>query len=103
MVGQVTLRHGCDETSCENWDHLLIGTQPENLWDYRARSGGESGPLAGRRSACGRATAIRNAILTARRNGSDMNETSPASLPLPSSRSILVKWLEIATSPARPG
>jgi hypothetical protein len=31
-------RHSCDETSCENWDHLLIGTQPENLWDYRGQA-----------------------------------------------------------------
>ena len=24
-AGQVVIRHRCDETSCENWDHLLIG------------------------------------------------------------------------------
>jgi hypothetical protein len=40
------IRHSCDETSCENWDHLLIGTQPENVWDYRARPSREDGPLA---------------------------------------------------------
>jgi hypothetical protein len=40
------IRHSCDETSCENWDHLLIGTQPENVWDYRARRSREDGPLA---------------------------------------------------------
>ena len=28
-AGQAVIRHRCDETSCENWDHLLIGTQPD--------------------------------------------------------------------------
>lgn len=72
--GQVVIRHICDETSCENWDHLLIGTQPENVWDYRARRGRENGPLADKRGARGRATAIRAAILTARREGADIEE-----------------------------
>jgi hypothetical protein len=68
------IRHSCDETSCENWDHLVIGTQPENVWDYRARRGREDGPLADRRGARGRAIAIRRAILTARHSGADHEE-----------------------------
>jgi hypothetical protein len=74
LAGQVVIRHSCDETSCENWGHLLIGTQPENVWDYRARRGREDGPLADRRGARGRAIAIRHAILTARRSGADIEE-----------------------------
>ena len=73
-AGQVVIRHRCDETSCENWDHLLIGTQPDNVQDYRARRGREDGPLADRRGARGRAVAIRDAILTARRNGASTEE-----------------------------
>lgn len=71
---QVVIRHSCDETSCENGDHLLIGTQPENVWDYRARRGREDGPLADHRGARGRAVAIRDAILTARRSGADVEK-----------------------------
>jgi hypothetical protein len=73
-AGQVVIRHGCDETSCQNWDHLLAGTQPENVWDYRARRGREDGPLADHRGARGRAAAIRDAILTAQRSGADVEE-----------------------------
>ena len=73
-AGQVVIRHRCDETSCENWDHLLAGTQPENVWDYRDRRGREDGPLADRRGARGRAIAIRHAILAARRSGADIEE-----------------------------
>ena len=45
------IRHTCDETSCENWEHLIIGIQPDNIWDYVARRGREGGPLAHRRGA----------------------------------------------------
>jgi hypothetical protein len=68
------IRHGCDETSCENWDHLVIGTQPENVWDYQTRRGREDGPLADHRGARGRAIAIRDAILTAQRTGADVDD-----------------------------
>jgi hypothetical protein len=74
LAGQVVIRHSCDETACQNWDHLLIGTQPENVWDYRVRRGREDGPLADHRGARGRATAIRDAILTARRSNSNVEE-----------------------------
>jgi hypothetical protein len=68
------IRHSCDETSCQNWDHLVIGTQPENVWDYRDRRGREDGPLADHRGARGRAVAIRSAILTARLSGADVED-----------------------------
>jgi hypothetical protein len=74
LAGQVVIQHRCDETPCENWDHLLFGTQPDNVWDYRDRRGRESGPLADRRGARGRAAAIRDAILAARRNGSNIED-----------------------------
>jgi hypothetical protein len=74
LTGQVVVRHSCDEPSCENGNHLLSGTQPENVWDYRARRGREDGPLADHRGARGRAIAIRHAILTARRCGADIEE-----------------------------
>jgi len=73
-AGRVVIRHRCDETSCENGRHLIIGTQPDNVRDYVARRGRASGPLADRRGARGRAVAIRAAILTARRAGADIEE-----------------------------
>jgi len=74
QAGQVVVRHRCDETSCENGRHLIPGTQPDNVWDYVARRGRASGPLADRRGARGRAVAIRDAILAARRAGADIEE-----------------------------
>ena len=73
-AGQVVIRHQCDETSCQAWEHLIIGTQPDNVRDYQARRGRESGPLADRRGARGRAVAIRSAILTAGRAGTSIEE-----------------------------
>ena len=73
-AGQVVIRHQCDEASCQNWEHLIIGTQPDNVRDYQARRGREGGPLADRRGARGRAVAIRAAILTARRTGTSIEE-----------------------------
>jgi hypothetical protein len=71
---QVVIRHTCDETSCQAWEHLIIGTQPDNVWDYIARRGRADGPLADMRGARGRAVAVRTAILTARRTGGDIEE-----------------------------
>ena len=68
------IRHTCDETSCQAWEHLIIGTQPDNVWDYIARRGRADGPLADMRGARGRAVAVRTAILTARRTGGDIEE-----------------------------
>jgi len=72
--GQVVVRHTCDETSCQAWEHLIIGTQPDNVRDYVARRGREGGPLADRRGARGRAVAIRGAILAARQAGTSIEE-----------------------------
>jgi hypothetical protein len=74
LASQVVIRHNCDETSCQNWEHLLIGTQAGNVSDYRDRRGREDGPLADRRGARGRAVAIRHAILTAQRSGADVED-----------------------------
>jgi hypothetical protein len=75
---QVVIRHTCDETSCQAWEHLITGTQPDNVWDYVARRGRADGPLADRRGARGRAVAIRAAIraaiLAARQGGDDIEE-----------------------------
>ena len=71
---QVVIRHTCDETSCQAWEHLIIGTQPDNVWDYIARRGRAGGPLADMRGARGRAVAVRTAILAARRAGGDIEE-----------------------------
>jgi hypothetical protein len=68
------VRHDCDETTCENWKHLVSGSQPENVWAYLARRGRENGPLAAHRGAHGRAVAIRDAILTAQRSGADVKK-----------------------------
>ena len=73
-VGQIVVRHTCDETSCENGRHLITGTQPDNVRDYQARRGREGGPLADRRGARGRAVAIRDAILTAQRAGTSIED-----------------------------
>jgi len=69
-AGQVVIRHRCDETSCENWEHLVVGSQPDNVRDYLARRGRECGPLADRCDARGRAVAI----LTAQRTGASVEE-----------------------------
>jgi HNH endonuclease len=73
-AGQIVIRHQCDETSCQNWEHLITGSQPDNVRDYLARRGREGGPLADSRGARGRAVAIRAAILTARRTGADIED-----------------------------
>ena len=73
-AGQVVIRHQCDEASCQNWEDLVVGTQPDNVRDYQARRGREDGPLADRRGARGRAVAIRDAILAARRAGTSTEE-----------------------------
>ena len=54
--------------------HLITGTQPNNVRDYQTRRGREGGPLADRRGARGRAVAIRDAILTAQRAGTSIED-----------------------------
>ena len=74
LAGRVVIRHRCDETSCQNWEHLITGTQPDNVDDWRIRRGREVGPLADQRGARGRAVAIRDAIRTALQAGADPEE-----------------------------
>jgi hypothetical protein len=59
---------------CENWEHLIIGTQPDNVRDYQARRGREGGPPADQRGARGRTVAIRAAILAARGAGTSVEK-----------------------------
>jgi hypothetical protein len=68
------VRHDCDETTCENWEHPVTDSQPENVWAYLARRGREPGPLAEHRGTRRRAVAIRDAILTAQRSGADVKK-----------------------------
>jgi hypothetical protein len=74
-ANEATIRHWCDEPSCQNWTaHLLLGTYVDNIADYQLRRGRESGPLADVRGARGCAVAIRNAILAARTSGADIEQ-----------------------------
>lgn len=59
------LRHTCDEPSCQHEDHLAAGGRSENIQDWLARRGRESGPLADLRGPAGRARALQRAILGA--------------------------------------
>ena len=66
MNDDVVIRHRCDEASCQNPAHLLIGTAADNTGDYRLRRYRVGGPLTDLRGTAGRAIAIRDAILNAR-------------------------------------
>lgn len=59
------VRHACDETSCQNSNHLLIGERLQNIADFQARRGLSGHALGDVRGAAGRAVAVRDAILTA--------------------------------------
>ncbi|WP_433573961.1 hypothetical protein [Streptomyces sp. CA-251247] len=59
------VRHACDETSCQNPTHLLIGERLQNIADFQARRGLSGHALGDVRGAAGRAVAVRDAILTA--------------------------------------
>jgi hypothetical protein len=64
LRADLVIRHRCDEASCQNPTHLVIGTAADNSTDYQARRYRAGGPLADVRGA-GRARAIRHAIKTA--------------------------------------
>jgi hypothetical protein len=66
------IRHTCDEAACANPLHWILGTRKDNMADYTARKDDPFGPLTDRRGPAGRARAIRDAIRTARKNGSDI-------------------------------
>ncbi|MFD5234304.1 hypothetical protein ACFWJ5_38490 [Streptomyces qaidamensis] len=59
------VRHRCDEASCQNPEHWLIGDRLQNILDFQARRGLTGHPLADVRGAAGRAVAVRDAILAA--------------------------------------
>lgn len=59
------VRHKCDEASCQNPRHWLIGDRLQNIVDFQARRGLTGHALADVRGAAGRAVAVRDAILAA--------------------------------------
>ncbi|MER5511542.1 hypothetical protein ABT052_40455 [Streptomyces sp. NPDC002766] len=59
------VRHKCDEASCQNPEHWLIGDRLQNIVDFQARRGLTGHALADVRGAAGRAVAVRDAILAA--------------------------------------
>ena len=61
----VIVRHKCDEASCQNREHWLIGDRLQNILDFQSRRGLTGHPLADVRGAAGRAVAVRDAILAA--------------------------------------
>jgi len=76
MDDDVVIRHRCDEASCQNPTHLLIGTAADNTGDYRLRRYRVGGPLTDLRGTAGRAIAIRGAILNARARGPAATEAA---------------------------
>ena len=65
------IRHTCDESACQNPAHWILGTRRENAADYRERIADRTSPLADRRGPGARSRAIRDAIIKARKSGSD--------------------------------
>jgi hypothetical protein len=57
------IRHRCDEASCHRPSHWVTGSAGDNVADFTARGKMPGSPLTDRRSAAGRAIAIRTAIL----------------------------------------
>ncbi|MGO9053154.1 MAG: hypothetical protein ACLP70_08020 [Streptosporangiaceae bacterium] len=68
------IRHACDNASCQRPACLLAGTAAENAADYQARRWRTGSPLADIRGARGRAVAVRDAILSAGRDGTPAEE-----------------------------
>ncbi len=76
LTADVVIRHRCDEASCQNPAHLLIGTAADNTGDYHTRRHRIGGPLTDLRGTAGRAIAIREAILAARIHGPAATEVA---------------------------
>lgn len=70
------LAHSCDEPACQQPAHLSLVARAVNLDQYQARRWG--GPLADVRGPRGRAVAVREAILSAREAGADVEEAIAA-------------------------
>ncbi|MGW4623484.1 hypothetical protein [Streptomyces sp. NPDC004592] len=65
LRGGAVVRHTCDETSCQNPDHWMVGDRLQNILDFQARRNLSGHALADVRGAAGRAVAVRDAILAA--------------------------------------
>lgn len=65
------IRHTCDEPACQNPAHWILGTRRQNAADFRERRFDPGSPLADKRGPGRRSRAIRDAILAARKDGSD--------------------------------
>lgn len=63
LAAAPVLAHTCDEPSCQNPTHLVVGTTASNYGDWLWRRGAPGSPLRDRRGPAGRARAIRDAIL----------------------------------------
>lgn len=74
------ISHRCDEASCQNPAHWNLGTRGDNAAEYAERRRREGGPLADVRGARGRAVAVRDAILAARKAGGDVEAAIAAAL-----------------------
>lgn len=74
------ISHRCDEASCQNPAHWRLGTRAENSVEYVERRRWAGGPLSDVRGAQGRALAVRDAILTARSSGADIEAAIAAAL-----------------------
>ncbi len=78
LGADVVIRHHCDEASCQNPAHLVIGTAADNTCDYRTRRHRVGGPLTDLRGTAGRAIAIRQAIRAGRVHGPAATEAAIA-------------------------
>ncbi|MCX2715222.1 hypothetical protein [Mycolicibacterium sp. J2] len=56
--------HQCDFAACTNPEHMHLGTNATNRYEYLARRGNLASPLADVRGAAGRARAIASAVRT---------------------------------------
>lgn len=74
------ISHKCDEAACQNPAHWRLCTRAENTIEYVERRRWAGGPLADIRGAQGRAIAVRDAILTARSSGADIEAAIAAAL-----------------------
>lgn len=74
------IAHRCDEAACQNPAHWRLCTRAENTIEYVERRRWAGGPLADIRGAQGRAIAVRDAILTARSSGADIEAAIAAAL-----------------------
>lgn len=68
------IRHSCDESACLNPLHWLTGTRRDNMADWTSRKDDPFSPLKDKRGPAGRARAIRDAIVAARKDGSDIEK-----------------------------